>query len=282
MDVNRVARSNVLAQRVATATRKIGYVLTGREPVLYLTGDPGVGKTHMINAAMAETNRRPIIRKPANFGELLDVFEESDGTTPIVLEEIDHIFASPRMVNIIKIATDIEGHRYEVVRKTVKGRKTEKRIDLSAPLIMTSNRDLTDETLFPASQRAHIAALVSRSQPIYLTASKRDAWEYSCYLALAKGSLDKRTIRNRRGEIASVPVPLATRNLALEWFTRNLNRLDDGYPRTLRVIRDAIDQHPRDPDLYNADLEDRLVNPRARDFEVDEVPQLSFRPLIKA
>ena len=229
----------------------------------------------MIAEAMRTTGRKAIIRKPGNFRELLDVFEDADGTTPVVLEESDHVFSSPRMVNIIKIATDLEGHRYEIIKERVKGRMFERRIDLSAPLIMTSNRDLTDETLFSPSQRAHIAALISRSQPIYLAAGKRTAWEYSCYLAVKRASLAKRTIRNRKGEMTTVPVPVSTQNLALEYFTRNLNRLGDAYPRTLRVIRDAIDQHPKEPNIYAADLEDRLVRPNALEFEPEVMPRIA-------
>ena len=55
-------------------------------------------------------------------------------------------------------------------------------------------------------------------------------------------------------------------NCALEWFTTNLLRLEDGSPRTLKAVAKFISYNPEEPRLWAKDMKSMLVSPDLPDF----------------
>ena len=263
-----VALTNPLFKEAEDAARKIGYVLDPTKPaetVAYLCGQPGLGKTNAIKAALAAAGLVGLFRKIANPNDLIAAFDEaSDLGQPLILEESDSVFLSPGQVNILKLATDQAGRREitarlpEIDEDTGKSRTVVRTVSLTAPLIVTSNKDLRNPASFDKKMRDHIAALVSRSKPVYLGAAVPVQWEYACYLAICKGMIERPDEANL--------APIAVQNAALEWFTVNLNRLADGSPRTLKEICKFISYNPGDRSVWERDLRPSLVNREAPDF----------------
>lgn len=134
-----------------------------------------------------------------------------------------------------------------------------KTVSLAAPLVITSNKDMRDPSTFDRTMRAHVAALASRSAPIFLGADRVTQWEYSCYLAICHRMLHK------PDEKASVPLPV--QDAALCWFTTNLYRLADGSPRTLKNVCKFISYNFDRPDLWERDLRSMIVSNEAPDFQ---------------
>lgn len=131
-------------------------------------------------------------------------------------------------------------------------------VPLTAPLVLTTNKNMKDDRSFEPKMRPHISALISRSAPIFIAGDRQEQWEYSCYLAICHRAIqrpDERTI-----------VPVAVQNRALEWFTRNLLRLADGSPRTLKAVCKYISYNPDQPDLWERDMKDMIAQPSKPDF----------------
>jgi hypothetical protein len=55
-------------------------------------------------------------------------------------------------------------------------------------------------------------------------------------------------------------------NRALEWFTTNLLRLEDGSPRTLKAVAKFISYNPEEPRLWAKDMKAMLANRDQPDF----------------
>ena len=263
-----VPLSNQLCRDAEDVTRKIGYVLDdtkSAEIVAYVCGQAGVGKSHAIHTALSERGLTGCFRAVANYRDLIKAFEDADRMRqPLILEESDHVLWSERQVNLLKEATDPAGRRSISFRAKVEDHDTGKfemvlkTVSLKAPLIITSNKDMRDPETFERTMRPHVAALASRSAPIYLGADRETQWEYACYLAICRRMLHKPDERTS--------VPLDVQDAALYWFTVNLNRLADGSPRTLKNVCKYISYNPTRRDLWERDLRPLLVTPNARDF----------------
>lgn len=259
--------TNELCRDVEDAARKIGYVVDptkSAEIVAYVCGDAGIGKSHAIRTALAERGLTGVFRAISNYRDLIKAFEDAHRLRqPLILEESDQVLWSERQANILKEATDAAGRRcisFETRVQDEEGKlhKVTKTVSLTAPLIVTSNKDLRDLSCFDRTMRPHVAALASRSAPVFLGADRETQWEYACYLAICHRML------HRPDERTFVPLPI--QDAALRWFTTNLNRLADGSPRTLKNVCKFISYNPGRPDLWARDLRSMIVQPDAEDF----------------
>lgn len=259
--------TNRLCMDMEDAARKVGYVLDkskAAEIVAYVCGDAGLGKSHAIRKALAERGLTGCFRTVSNYRDLIKAFEDAERLSqPLILEESDQVLWSERQANVLKEATDPAGRRSISFQARVPNAEGKletvlKTVSLTAPLIITSNKDLRDPATFDRTMRPHVAALASRSAPIFLGADRFTQWEYSCYLAICHRMLqrpDEKTL-----------VPLRVQDAALGWFTTNLNRLADGSPRTLKNVCKFISYNPDQPDLWERDLRTMIVAPEAQDF----------------
>jgi hypothetical protein len=262
-----VPLSNALCRDMEDAARKIGYVLDPAktaEIVAYVCGDAGIGKSHAIRVALRRAGKEGYFRIFNNYLDLIQAFETAAARRqPLILEESDQLLWSERQANVLKIATDAAGER--VVHLKVRERDEDgmlvtvtKKIPLTAPLVVTSNKNLTDPSSFDSAMRPHVAALVSRSAPVLITGEREVQWEYACYLAICDRMLHK------PDEKTSVAPDVQDK--ALAWFTTNLNRLVDGSPRTLKNVCKFISYNPERPDLWERDLRPMIGHPDAPDF----------------
>jgi hypothetical protein len=252
-DWEAVAEQNEVAITAARCQRATRNVCKGTWNVALLCGPPSVGKSHSIKIGVQHAGVNPIHAAPENWRELLEVFSEAREVRPIIFDEADHILDSPRMINILKIATDRKGHRtYPYKGRTLK---------LTAPVLIASNRDLNDGSLFEKAVRPHIAAIRSRRAPIVFPDSTTDAgrlalWEYACYLAVVHELLKARQDNNGYNSPA-------LQNAALEWFTQHVWRMDDVSPRALLQIMAYIEAEPHQPSMWQSDCQSMLKVPAA-------------------
>lgn len=262
-----VPTTNRLCDDIDDAARKLGYVFDKTktaETGAILCGQPGMGKSEAIRQALTAAGLQGLFFKHGNQRELLNAFQMADRhCRPLILEEADNVLKSEGQANILKEAMDQAGPRTWTTERMVRdgsGKLVKQVVDipLTAPLVLTSNKDLRDDRQFEPKMRAHVRALRSRVAPLYIGADRTTAWEYSCYLAICERMLHK---PDQRTSVS----PLV-QDLALEWFTRNLLRLEDGSPRTLKTVAKFVSYNPDKPGLWARDMRAMLVKPDQPDF----------------
>lgn len=260
-----VADQNVIARRMAAAKFKLGDL--GQQGgvglrALYISGPPGVGKTHSIVEQEHIWRQRgvaPIRFRPTNVRDLIDHFAVAGGRLPLIMEEADIIFRSKPMFEVLKQATDPATpdfmHRFE----KIDGEKVEVAINLNVPIIVSTNMDLTGDTGWDKDLLCDRDALFNRSRPIIIPDDAIALWEWSIYLALTSHLTMNVTVRNPRG---GKPIeqanPLAVQVQALDWFTDNLNRLAVISPRTLKHIAQFMGRAHRG-DMPSSILDEELA-----------------------
>lgn len=225
---------------------------------LYICGPQGVGKTHSIVEQEAVWRSRkllPIRCRPRNVHELVDQFKEAKGLGPLVMEEADIIFRSKPMFEILKQATDPKTpdvfHRME---KTSEG-KRRVAINLNVPIVVSTNMDLWDDTLWDKALVNDRDALFERSAPIVLMRDPFMLWEWSVYLALVSHLTRDVSVRNPNGgRPLTQSNSLSVQDEAIRWFTDNASALKSISPRTLKKVSDIIGRRKR------GDMPDEIAN----------------------
>jgi|GEM_PF-1725484 len=266
-DWEAVPNTNPLCDDINDAARKLGYVFDKTktaETAAILCGQPGMGKSEAIRQALGAAGLKGLFFKHGDQRQLLDAFEMAHRTRqPLILEEADNVLKSEGQANILKEAMDQAGNRIW----TTKRREPDEdgklvmqvvHIPLTAPLVLTSNKDLREDRQFEPKMRPHVSALRSRVAPLYIGADRLTAWEYSCYHAICKRMLHKPDERTS--------ISPEIQNRALAWFTTNLLRLEDGSPRTLKAVAKFISYNPDEPRLWEKDMKAMLVNREQPDF----------------
>ncbi|MBM1169611.1 ATP-binding protein [Microvirga arabica] len=230
-DWDAVEDENPLAKQMRTVQRRAEQVIRGYPPVCYLSGGAGLGKSFAILQAIRSTGATVIRAMPKNVRELEHFFERSNGTTPLIFEECDHLFNSTNSLNLLKIATDSAGPRSIEVYVAPKKRSESgsfKTIPLTAPTIIACNGDLSNDCVWPTACVPHIEALRSREQPLYIQGDHTARWEYATYLALRRRMLTKTE--------TGIDVPLQVQNEAIQWFADTMWRQSEVSPRRLMKI----------------------------------------------
>lgn len=235
-DWDAVENENPLAKQMRTAQRRAEQVIQGDTRACYLSGGAGVGKSFAISQAIDNAGCNVIRAMPKNVRELEKFFELSNGRTPLVFEECDHLFRSPNSLNLLKIATDSAGSQSIEVYVAPKKRSQEggfKMIRLTAPIVVALNGDLSNEKEWPKECLPHIEALWSREQPLYIRADRAAWWEYATYLALRKRMLTTTEVGRR-------DIPLNIQNQAIGWFANTMWRQNEVSPRRLVKIANVF------------------------------------------
>ncbi len=223
--------ANPVASAIALARSSSVAVVRGAQIATFLCGATGLGKTKAINDALATTSVKPIRANPATFRELAEVAQKCRGKAPLVIEEGDVIFRTPNMFNVLKRIC--ETNRRD---RVYNGKRVE------APLLVSTNDDLSDVTRWPADLRHHHQALFSRIASVYIPGHDREAvWEYVVAVAITTKLLWE--------DQAGNGVPLAARNEALKFFTHNLWTLKVVSARTLKNIASDLCVFKGDPTL---------------------------------
>lgn len=266
-DWDAVPNTNPLCDDIDDAARKLGYVFDKTktaETGAILCGQPGMGKSEAIRQALSAAGLRGLFFKHGDQRQLLDAFEMAHRTRqPLILEEADNVLTSEGQANILKEAMDQAGSRIWTTERRIPdedGKLVMQFVDipLTAPLVLTSNKDLRDDRQFEPKMRPHVSALRSRVAPLYIGANRLTAWEYSCYLAICRRMLHKPDERTS--------ISPAIQDRALEWFTTNMLRLENASPRTLKAVAKFISYNPEQPRLWVKDMKAMLVNPDQPDF----------------
>lgn len=246
-DWKQVAETNVVARRIATARFRLGD-LGDRGGVglraLYLSGPPGVGKTHSIveqEQVWRAKGLEPLRFRPQTARELLDYFAEARGQRPLIMEEADIIFRSKPMFEILKQSTD--PLTPDILTRIIKvgGGKVACGINLAVPIVVTTNMDLLSDKGWNSALIADRDALFNRSRPIAIPEDPRALWEWSVYLALSSDLTKSIFVRNPSGgRSLEQSNTLAVQAAALDWFTENVNRLVVISPRTLKQVAQLL------------------------------------------
>lgn len=238
-----VAGQNVIARRMAAAKFKLAD-LGQRGGVglraVYISGPPGVGKTHSIveqEKVWRSSGLEPLRFRPQNVRDLIDYFAAAQGRRPLIMEEADIIFRSKPMFEILKQATDpLTPDTFHRIEK-IEGEKVEVAINLNVPIVVSTNMDLTNDAGWDKDLLADRDALFNRSRPVIVPDDTIALWEWSVYLALTSHLTMNVTLRNPRG---GKPIeqanPLTVQAQALDWFTANVNQLAVISPRTLKHV----------------------------------------------
>lgn len=267
----RVAEENAVARRIATAKFKLGD-LGQRGGVglraLYISGPPGVGKTHSIvdqERVWRSRGQEPLRFRPQNARELLDYFAEARGTRPLVMEEADIIFRSKPMFEILKQATDAATPDIITRIEKIDGVKVAVDINLNVPIVVSTNMDLLNDAGWDRSLLPDKDALLNRSRPVVIPSDVRALWEWSIYLGLCSNLTRSVAIRNPSGgKPLEQANPLGVQAKAMDWFTDNLNRLAVVSPRTLRHVAQFMGRahHGDMPATVLAEELDGLMGPQ--------------------
>lgn len=244
-----VGTSNIVALRMELARFKLedlGNHGGVGDRACYISGPPGVGKTHSVVEQERNWLARgitPLRFRPRNVHELLDYFAAARGQRPLIMEEADIIFRSKPMFEILKQATDpLTPDVFYLLRK-VKGEpeKIEVPISLNVPIVVTTNMDLLGQTGWDQELLADRDALFNRFQPIVIPDDPLALWEWSVYLALSSHLTMRVSLRNPGGgKPREEHNPLSVQAAALDWFTDNLNHLEVISPRTLKKVAQAM------------------------------------------
>jgi hypothetical protein len=234
-DWDAVENENPLAKQMRTAQRRAEQVIQGDTRACYLSGGAGVGKSFAISQAIDNAGCNVIRAMPKNVRELERFFELSNGKTPLVFEECDHLFRSPNSLNLLKIATDSAGSQsIQVYVPKVRGEEGGfKTIWLTPPIVFAFNGNLLNDKEWPKECLPHIDALRSREQPLYIHADRTAWWEYATYLALRKRMLT-------RTEVGRKDIPLSVKNNAIGWFAKTMWRQNEVSPRRLMKIANVF------------------------------------------
>lgn len=242
-DWQQVANENIIARRMAVARYKLADLGTlggvGLRAV-YISGPPGVGKTHSVveqEKAWAARGINALRFRPRNVHELLDYFAAARGRQPLIMEEADIIFRSKPMFEILKQATDPLTPDVFYRMQKIEGEKVEVPVSLNVPIVVTTNLDLLGDTGWDKELIADRDALFNRSRPVVIPHDPIALWEWSVYLALTSHLTMGVTLRNPSGgKPREENNPLSVQAAALDWFTDNLNRLAVISPRTLKQV----------------------------------------------
>lgn len=246
-DWRKVADENIVARRMASAQYKLGD-LGGHGGVglraVYLSGPPGVGKTHSIveqEAKWAAAGTQALRFRPQAARELLDYFKAADGRRPLIMEEADIIFRSKPMFEILKQATDPATPDIFYRLEKVDGEKKAVPINLNVPIVVSTNMDLCSDTGWDKSLLPDRDALFNRSRPVIIPDNPIALWEWSIYLALTSHLTRDFVVRNKQGgKPLSQANSLAVQAQAMDWFTDNLSRLAVISPRTLKHVAQCM------------------------------------------
>lgn len=255
-----IETQNPVTGMMNAGIRKLGYMLddkNNQQNCVVLTGMAGVGKSNSIKRALNKRGVKAVRAKQNTYEDLLAAFEmAARKRVPLVIEEADEFLRSAKQLNVLKLATGPrDERRYPLMQKDDDGHFFERTINLDVKLILTSNADWTLPDSFTPAVRQHVKAISTRVTNVHFKATKEELWAYSCCLAINHELL----LRPDGGRWFTV----ADQNKALDWFTRNLNRIDDASPRTLIKILRAVGQNPDDPALWEGDLSDIVAAPNA-------------------
>lgn len=266
-----VPHSNAVARAFTKMRREADLVAQGRELACYFLGPPGVGKTLVVEEALAAVNR-PVIRKnPRNYVELAQAFHEAGDEKAIILDECDQIFRSDRTLKLLNEATNRHGARWfgqrweEEVWDTAAEKMVKIRhdgVNLRAPLFVMTN-------LRPAELPKECKPLFNRNPEIVIPDDDREAMiEWTVYLALAGRLLGT--------DFAGRKFPMTTRVSAIKWFVARRHRIDNLGPRTLRRVCEWF--HDRGPAEGAERAASFYADDRA-DQAIDDSPQPDWRKL---
>lgn len=212
-----VDQTNAVAASMRLAGLTCQAVIQGSLDVVYISGPPGVGKNMAVRDALDRNGVTNVVKSnPTDYKNLLSAFKQArERAVPLWLDEADVIFNSLRMLNVLKIATG------PVRDRTYNG----KSVNVPKGILVCTNADLANLDWLTPPIRLHAAALFSRSKPITVTTDVEELWEYSVMVAMTT----KMIWTDKDGD----GIPIAIQNEALDWFTRNLFRLEVVAPRTL-------------------------------------------------
>lgn len=258
-DWDQVSQTNQVHQDMQRVKRWVTNTCNGVSRAAIICGEPGCGKTHAIDEAIMAVIREgvePIRVMIRDYEHMLEVFRQSKGHRPIILEECDSIFKSKRQLNVLKQALD-DSETAPKFTFTSKGQ-----VNWGAPVVFALNMDIRNDALFDKALVADVAAIRSRVPPVVVTTQPIPMWEYACYLAIRQNLIRYYRKKVKKGKVTKEMASAKQQNTVLKFYTDNLFRLADRSPRGLQKIAQAVYLAKTDAEMWS-DLQPLLTQSEA-------------------
>lgn len=244
---------------------------TGKIHGMIVSGPAGVGKTHIVRKALQSSGTKFLELSPVSNAGLIKALYDADNR--VLLGDDTEQFINAATVASLKKALDPVPCNRSIVYQSKSGSKSN---DAEAPfdgepflfrgrMCLAMNRSPYRPEQWSEGLRPHLKALVSRVQVYTICDDVEVMWEYTCYLAICEGLLQ------RQGYSLSVA------NMALAYLTETMRMADDASPRRLEQIASTIRLQP---DSWREVMDMRLP-PRAkrRSGHIPTIPQIVPRSM---
>ncbi len=251
-----------------------GLLARGRTHAMVVSGPPGIGKTHIVSKVLQAFGIEPMPLNPVSNAGLIQALYDADGR--VLLGDDTEKFINAATVGTLKKALDPKSKNRQVVYQAKPKNKSS---DGEAPfdgepflfrgrmcLLMNLNPNRPEQ--WPERVRPHLKALTSRAEVYTMCDDLEVIWEYTCFLAICEGLLQ------RQG------YSLLVANMALAYLTETMRMADDASPRRLEQIARTIRLQP---DSWREVMDMRLP-PRAqwKSGHIPTIPQIVPRSMRRA
>jgi excisionase family DNA binding protein len=141
----------------------------GDIPFLLLAGSPGSGKSRHVKTCLGESQHKWIDNHATNLGLYCSVYGANN--SPIVLDDINHLFNDRRACSLMKALTQTEKVRsvsWESTTKVLEKQKVPKQFETSSPICIIANRwDGSDADMAAIQDRALPVAFYPSAETIH-------------------------------------------------------------------------------------------------------------------
>lgn len=239
---------------------------TNKIHAMIVTGPPGLGKTHVVAKVLRASGIDPMPLNPVSNAGLIEALYNADDR--VLLGDDMEQFITGSTIGTLKKALDPQPRNRQIVYQS----KSQSKLGTGDPpfdggpfifrgrICLLMNRSLHRSEQWPDRLYPHLKALASRVQVFNICDDLEVIWEYTCYLAICEGLLQ------RQGY--SLPVA----NMALAYLTETMRMADDASPRRLEQIAQTIKLQP----LTWREVMDMRLPPRAQSKSgyIPAIPQI--------
>lgn len=210
---------------------------SGRIHGMIVSGPPGIGKTHIVSKVLRGFGNEPMPLSPASNAGLIEALYNAGDR--VLLGDDTEQFINGATVGTLKKALDpVPKNRLIVYQAKLNKKSSDKKPFDGLPflfrgkLCLLMNPSPHRPEQWPRRLHTHLRALTSRVSVFTICDDLEVTWEYTCYLAICEGLLQ------RQGYSLSVA------NMALAYLTDTMYAAQDASPRRLEQIARTIKLQP--------------------------------------
>jgi hypothetical protein len=239
---------NAIYQQIESYRSLVQSTVRGiTEPLLFVGGCPGIGKSFLVREECAKAGIRPVFISPTTPSSFNQELYRNRNTNVVVLDDADVLATQATVANLIKGAY---GSERTAIWQTVEADKNERargtnKYNPSIPaglykvrtkLIWLTNLDFTQslDQVRPDMQVSFEAICSRGGDPMYISGEPIDLFRYTIWLATKGRLFDFK--KNELGETVGNRISKTAAVEAINWFNANRNRVRELSPRTLSAI----------------------------------------------